>query len=195
MKKLFILSMLCIAGFSYAQNLVPNPGFELITAPPDGQGQWDRCVFWSNAGGTASSSLDAAPDLYHTQGTSPVQLPSTPPAFVNPHAGSAIMGFLAYYDTVASGGAPLVNNREYLTTQLLPALTAGETYEIKMWVQASAGELRTSYYNVTTSAYGTYNSYFDLSVESAGSLVMLSQTVTVAAEAPVAVILRPCLFA
>lgn len=61
------------------------------------------------------------------------------------------------------------------------AVTAGETYEIKMWVQAATGDLRTGYYNVTTGSYGTYNPYFDLSVESAGSLVMLSQTVTVAA--------------
>lgn len=61
------------------------------------------------------------------------------------------------------------------------AVTAGETYEIKMWVSALVGDLRTNYYNATTSAYGTYNSYFDLATESNGSLVMLSQTVTVAA--------------
>ncbi|MCB9360721.1 MAG: T9SS type A sorting domain-containing protein [Flavobacteriales bacterium] len=66
------------------------------------------------------------------------------------------------------------------TTQRL-AVTAGETYEIKMWVKGSQGDLRTAYYNVTDNNYGTYNSYFDIADESNGSLVMLSQTVTLAA--------------
>lgn len=57
-----------------------------------------------------------------------------------------------------------------------------ETYEIKMWVKASAGELRTGHYYIGSggSNYGTYNSYADLSTVSAGSLVMISQFVTVA---------------
>jgi hypothetical protein len=59
-------------------------------------------------------------------------------------------------------------------------VTAGETYEIKMWVKAAAGQLRTSYYNVTTNGWGAYNNYFDLASESAGNLVELSQTVTLA---------------
>ena len=57
------------------------------------------------------------------------------------------------------------------------AVTAGETYEIKMWVSALVGDLRTGYYNSTTSAFGAYGDYFDLSVESNGNLVMISQTV------------------
>lgn len=57
-----------------------------------------------------------------------------------------------------------------------------ETYEIKMWVKASAGEIRTGHYYIGSggSNYGTYNSYADLSTVSAGSLVMISQFVTVA---------------
>ncbi|MCB9174852.1 MAG: T9SS type A sorting domain-containing protein [Flavobacteriales bacterium] len=53
------------------------------------------------------------------------------------------------------------------------------TYEIKMWVKASAGQLRTNYYNPGSNGYGTYNSYIDLATASAGQLVMLTQTVTV----------------
>jgi len=59
------------------------------------------------------------------------------------------------------------------------AVTPGETYEITMYVAALNGDLRTNYYDVTNAAYGTYNPYFDLSVESGGTLVALSQTVTV----------------
>ncbi|MGE0561642.1 MAG: T9SS type A sorting domain-containing protein [Flavobacteriales bacterium] len=55
------------------------------------------------------------------------------------------------------------------------------TYEIKMYVKASAGQLRTNYVNVATNGYGAYNNYIDLSTASAGQLVMLTQTVTVSA--------------
>tara|TARA_R110001592_G_scaffold354888_2_gene654912 strand:- start:10417 stop:11769 length:1353 start_codon:yes stop_codon:yes gene_type:complete len=83
------------------------------------------------------------------------------------------------YGTSAAQLSVTGGTHKRFTTQNV-AVTAGETYEIKMWVSALVGDLRTNYYNATTSAYGTYNSYFDLSVESNGSLVMLSQTVTVA---------------
>lgn len=59
-------------------------------------------------------------------------------------------------------------------------VTPSETYEVKIWVKGLSGEIRTGYKNVITNAF-TYNSYFDMSTESNGNLVMLSQTVTVAA--------------
>lgn len=82
-----------------------------------------------------------------------------------------------------SSAAQLVNattSHKRFTTMRL-AVTAGETYEIKMWVKAAAGDLRTNFYNVTDDNYGSYNSYLDLSTESNGSLVMLSQSVTLPA--------------
>lgn len=62
-------------------------------------------------------------------------------------------------------------------------VTPSGTYEVKMWVKASAGELRTGYYNVSTGAYGAYNSYELLATTSAGSLVMITQLVTLTATA------------
>lgn len=56
---------------------------------------------------------------------------------------------------------------------------ANGTYEIKIWVKAAAGQLRTNYVNPATAGYGAYNSYLDLSSVSAGNLVMISQSVTV----------------
>lgn len=64
------------------------------------------------------------------------------------------------------------------TTQTVNVDASG-TYEIKFWVQAFAGQIRTNYFNTATSAYGTYNPYVDLSTTSAGSLVMITQSVTV----------------
>ncbi len=58
---------------------------------------------------------------------------------------------------------------------------ANGTYEIKIWVKAAAGQLRTGHYYIGSGApnYGTYNSYVDLATVSANNLVMISQSVTV----------------
>ena len=86
--------------------------------------------------------------------------------------------------TYGTSTASLVNattSHKRFTTQPV-AVTPGETYEIKMWVSAqNSGEIRTNYYNTATAGYGTYNPYIDLSVVSAGTLVMISQQVTVGA--------------
>jgi len=80
-----------------------------------------------------------------------------------------------------TSSASLVNDatsHKRFTTQAV-TVVPGETYEIKMWVAASMGELRTSYYDLTNSAWGTYNPYMDLATLSNNNQVMVSQTVTV----------------
>ncbi|MBI3135617.1 MAG: T9SS type A sorting domain-containing protein [Bacteroidetes bacterium] len=66
------------------------------------------------------------------------------------------------------------------TTQNV-TVVPGETYQIEMWVAASQGSLRTGFYDATNSVYTTYNTYFDMAVESAGNQVLLTQQVTVPA--------------
>jgi DNA/RNA endonuclease YhcR with UshA esterase domain len=85
-------------------------------------------------------------------------------------------------DTYGTSAAQLKNtsgSHKRITTFKYQT-TPGETYEIKIWVKGTAGEIRTGYKNVTTSDF-VYNSYFDMSASSLGNLVELSQTVTVAA--------------
>ncbi len=84
-----------------------------------------------------------------------------------------------YGSSAAKIGYTSTSGHKRFTTKNLE-VTPGETYEIKMWVKAASGQIRTSYYNVTTTGWGSYGDYFDLSSESAGSLVELSQTVTLA---------------
>ncbi len=54
------------------------------------------------------------------------------------------------------------------------AVTSGGTYEIKFWVSGAAGDIRTNFYNVTGSSYGSYNAYVTVSA----SQTMIAQTVT-----------------
>lgn len=86
--------------------------------------------------------------------------------------------------TYGTSTASLVNattSHKRLTTQPI-TVVAGETYLVEMWVAAqTSGDLRTNYYDVTNSVYGTYNAYIDVPTASAGSLTMVSQTVTVPA--------------
>lgn len=85
--------------------------------------------------------------------------------------------------TYGTSMASLVNettSHVRFTTQPV-TVTPGETYEIKMWVFGAMGDLRTNFYDVTNDAYGTYNPYMDIATESGGSLVMLTQSVTIPA--------------
>lgn len=85
--------------------------------------------------------------------------------------------------TYGTSVASLINTtttHKRFTTQPV-TVTPGQTYEIKIWAGANMGELRTNYYDVTNGAYGTYNPYMDLATLSGGTLVMLTQTVTIPA--------------
>ena len=83
------------------------------------------------------------------------------------------------YGTSAAAIKNTGTSHKRFSTKTVNVDTSG-TYEIKMWVKASAGQLRTGHYYIGSggSNYGTYNSYIDLSTASAGQLVMLSQIVT-----------------
>ena len=83
--------------------------------------------------------------------------------------------------TYGTSQANLINastSHKRFTTQPVNVVS-GETYEMKIWVAGLTGDIRTNYYDTTNSAWGTYNNYIDLSTASAGSLTMISQTVTV----------------
>lgn len=84
------------------------------------------------------------------------------------------------YGTSAAKLKNTTTSHKRFSTPTLDVTPSG-TYEVKMWVKASAGELRTGYYNVSTSAYGTYNNYEMLATTSAGSLVLITQSITLTA--------------
>lgn len=86
--------------------------------------------------------------------------------------------------TYGTSSASLVNatsNHERFVTDAF-TVVGGQSYLVEMWVTAqNSGDLRTNYYDVTNSAYGTYNPYIDVATASGGTLVMVSQVVTVPA--------------
>lgn len=111
-----------LAGFmtvlTSAYGQFANGGFEQYTGLPNDLGLWHFCHGWGNAG-----SLTAHPDYYHLDGSLGGDLPQTPAAYLLPHEGRAIMGFIAT-------GLPGTNYRTYLTTELTEELEPGASYVV-----------------------------------------------------------------
>lgn len=128
--KTTLLSFFLFPSVLMAQNLVPNPSFEDYTQLPTTQGEWSSCVSWTNAGGLPVGGYYGDPDYFHLMGGPPVQLPSTPPAYVQPFAGDAIMGFLGYHEPYQTTG----DIREYLMVPLTEPLDSGTNYSISFWI-------------------------------------------------------------
>ncbi|MEQ8910573.1 MAG: OmpA family protein [Vicingaceae bacterium] len=107
----------CILLFSsaaFAQNLVPNPGFEDYYACPDGIKQLEKAKYWQSANA-------GSPEFYHGCGYT---------AEIDPYKGKG-MGGAIFLDALRSGV-------EYLQTELLDTLQKGKNYCFSMQLLASA---------------------------------------------------------
>jgi hypothetical protein len=105
-----------------AQNLVPNPGFDINTGCPDQINQVDKADGWS--------TWAITPDYYHACSniTSPMfGTPSNNRGFQVPHSGDAYIGLFTH-----SSSSP--NMREYVGRELSQPLVAGQTYYVSLWV-------------------------------------------------------------
>jgi len=68
------------------------------------------------------------------------------------------------------------NGTKRLATEAT-VVVPGETYEVKMWVSAIVGKVTTRMYDLTNSAWGTFNTNY---IDVAGSVnLLISQTITI----------------
>lgn len=120
-----------------AQNLVPNPGFEVYNnCPPDRSAiaySPDYTLF-PTALSWVSALSNTTPDYYNSCATNPlVQLPfNTYNGYQEPHGGNACAGI-----AVASGfpKTPILSDyREYLEVKLTKPLVAGKRYYLNFFV-------------------------------------------------------------
>jgi hypothetical protein len=106
-----------------AQQLVPNPGFELFTTCPTFASQLDHAAPWMNP-------TLGTPELYHAcagSGSFAGVPANFSGGFQFPRTGQ---GFAGIY--VFNGGIP--NMREYISVPLLQPLQAGRCYDFRMYV-------------------------------------------------------------
>lgn len=109
------------------ENIVPNPSFELYSAPPIGwfyKGEHYSAVmkYWSSA-------TNASPDVYGPKVRVPSHWVAKGFGKQTPHSGSTMSGITVYGCTE---GKP--HCREYIQIQLSEPLVVGQDYYCEMWV-------------------------------------------------------------
>jgi len=125
------------APIAYAQNLVPNPGFETMLQCPNAYSQLNRTAAWY------SPTLDGTPDYYHACASSGYGVPINYAGDQAAHGGNAYVAIYLWFSSLA-------NMREYVEVELQSPLEAGVCYEFSMYVSLS-DESR-----YTTHAIGVY---------------------------------------
>jgi OOP family OmpA-OmpF porin len=100
-----------------AQNLVPNPSFEIFDTCPNELGQIEKAIGWYSA--------KPSPDYFNfcapSNSLNNVSIPYNFWGYQTPASGNAYAGFAAMYGGVS-------NSREFIGVKLLDSLHVGETY-------------------------------------------------------------------
>ncbi|GJM31120.1 MAG: hypothetical protein DHS20C18_01210 [Saprospiraceae bacterium] len=114
-------------GFEYQPNLIPNPGFEVYSAPPIGwfyNGQHFTKVmkYWSSA--TAAS-----PDVFGPRVRVPAHWEEKDFGKQKPHNGSSMVGITLYGCEEGKSHC-----REYIQIELMEPLVVGQDYYTEFWV-------------------------------------------------------------
>ena len=147
MKILLILLcfVCCIEVDTCAQNLVFNPSFELHDSCPNIHSQVEFALGWTNPlHGPWNGLNPVVGDYYNVCGTLPFAPPMVISGYQMPRTGDAYVGMYSFsYNPNDS-----VYSREYIQTQLLDTLEAGNDYYVEFSVS------RADLYNFGHSAFG-----------------------------------------
>ncbi len=122
-KHLTIIFSAAMCMNTFAQNLIPNPGFESPTNCPSGENMLSEAAPWVNP--TAAS-----PDCFNTCGSGGVGIPANNFGDQNARTGSGYAGFFAYHGSMA-------DYREYIQVALTSPLIANTVYCFSMYVNLS----------------------------------------------------------
>ncbi len=126
---LFFLILLTISGLQ-AQNLVPNPNFELYNPCPNNVGQLDVLDNWYNPTAETPDYFNAC---YSGGPSTNVGVPGNIFGAINALSGNGYAGFYAH--TGYNGP------KEYIQNVLTEPLVAGECYEVEMFIAAAYSPL------------------------------------------------------
>lgn len=159
MKKLLSIFSVTLALSVSGQNLVWNPGFE--TYVPDsinnstGNNDVSKAEHWVNAGPGTS-------DYYHSDYNSPwPRVPNNDHGVQVPHGGSGYAGIYAFEITTP------VNVREYIRTQLMVPLIAGQQYQVSFYASlADHSDFKAGFgVNLSATPLNSFNGYLMLAPE------------------------------
>lgn len=138
-----VVVMLLMVGFRLsAQNLVPNPGFELYNDCPwsfnsmpytPGYDIFPTVTDWT------TPVKFSSPDYMNTcaPANSGLQIPQPAFGYQQPHSGNAYAGIIAWEGRMLNGSIVL-DYREYLQARLKEPLQAGKQYCVSFYVSPTA---------------------------------------------------------
>ena len=141
-KRLLALFLALVSAWNLpAQNLVPNPSFELFTSCPTFP-LFSFCQLW-----TVPINHMGSPDYFNTCATGSANVPNNYMGYKWPATGNAYAGILV------KNSSP--NFREYIQTQFTTPMLTGETYHVSL--KCAWGVLGTSPFpSINTDAIGIY---------------------------------------
>ena len=114
---------------SIAQNLVPNPSFEVYINCPTHNCNITDCANWLNFGNT--------PDYYNSCAlpSTGMSVPNTMGGFQYAHTGEAIAGIVTWLNP--SNDSSFINYREYIGLELTNTLQIGQKYYFSFYTNYS----------------------------------------------------------
>lgn len=118
-------------GVAFAQNLVPNPSFEVYSSCPIALGEISKATSWySPTGGT--------PDYFNFCATATsASVPLNADGYQNARIGNAYAGFAVYVVST------FPDIREYIQAILIDSLEAGVIYRATFYVSPGGGDIYT----------------------------------------------------
>lgn len=121
-----LLTAVLAAQHAFAQNIVPNPGFERFANPPIG---WSyKGAYFGQVMKYWFSATTSSPDVYGPGVKVPRDWADKGFGDQKPHGGSGMAGLTLYGCT---NGKP--HCREYIEIQLAEPLVTGQTYLVEFW--------------------------------------------------------------
>ena len=135
----YAILLLMFYNNSDAQNLVPNPGFELYNDCPDDLGDIDYSpgyTSFSHIQGWVRPSGGTS-DCFHACGTYPANMPNTRFGFHHARTGGGMAGLYGYQQRYPS----LDLYCEYLQCKLNSKLAAGTRYTVEFYVYFLKGKM------------------------------------------------------
>jgi hypothetical protein len=126
MTKIYHLVLMLLLGTTvFAQNLVPNSGFDQMIGCPTALSMLDSTASWQNP------TINGTPDFFH-QCSSPffAGVPVNGLGYQQPHGGESYAGIHRFQEG-------LIEYREYLEVGLVAPLVAGQCYYFEMYISLS----------------------------------------------------------
>ena len=130
MRFVSVVFLICLNGLVHAQNLVPNPSFEIKTDCPGYLHEIWKATPWNRpTEGTSDYFHECSYDQF-------LDVPNNQFGYQSARTGEAYAGFYVFYNNLFEP-PPIPVYREYIQSPLVQPLTPGKLYNVAFYVSLS----------------------------------------------------------